>query len=89
MHKLAVLIVSAATLLAQDVPNPPKEFDGKSWWDHVKVLADDNRIRKVSTTGAVTTVAGNGVAGSYGDGISATAANLNSPSGVAVPCPST
>ena len=42
MRRVAVLIVSAVTLLAQDVPNPPKEFDGKSWWDHVKVLADDN-----------------------------------------------
>ena len=39
---IVVLIVSAVALFAQDVPNPPKEFDGKSWWDHVKVLADDN-----------------------------------------------
>ena len=42
MRRVAVVLLSAATLLAQDVPNPPKEFDGKSWWDHVKVLADDN-----------------------------------------------
>src|SRR5436305_2967022 len=41
MRSVVILILSAATLLAQDVPNPPKEFDGKSWWDHVKVLADD------------------------------------------------
>src|SRR5437763_5707683 len=42
MRSVVVVLLSAATLLAQDVPNPPKEFDGKSWWDHVKVLADDN-----------------------------------------------
>ena len=29
-------------LSAQTVPNPPKDFDGKSWWEHLKVLADDN-----------------------------------------------
>lgn len=46
--------------------------------------SNDNRIRKVSTTGTITTAAGNGVAGSYGDGVSATSANLNSPGGVAV-----
>src|ERR1700745_2517716 len=42
MVKFALITLCAATLLAQDVPNPPKEFDGKSWWDHVKVLAADN-----------------------------------------------
>ena len=42
MRRAVVLIVSAVTLFAQDVPNPPKAFDGKSWWEHVKVLADDN-----------------------------------------------
>src|SRR5437764_10644740 len=43
MRRAAVVLLSAAfMLLAQDVPNPPKEFDGKSWWDHVKVLGDDN-----------------------------------------------
>jgi Zn-dependent M28 family amino/carboxypeptidase len=35
-------MLSVVTVAAQTVPNPPKEFDGKSWWDHVKVLADDN-----------------------------------------------
>ena len=42
MSRVAVLVVSTVLLAAQDVPNPPKEFDGKSWWDHVKVLADDD-----------------------------------------------
>ena len=42
MRRVAVVLLTAATLLAQNVPNAPKEFDGKSWWDHVKVLADDN-----------------------------------------------
>ena len=42
MHKSLLLLFAATLLVAQDIPNPPKDFDGKSWWDHVKVLADDN-----------------------------------------------
>ena len=42
MRTLILLTLAAVTLVAQDVPNPPKDFDGKSWWEHVKVLADDN-----------------------------------------------
>ncbi|HVH87243.1 MAG TPA: hypothetical protein VM912_10995, partial [Terriglobales bacterium] len=42
MRNIAVFLLTITTLLAQDVPNPPKDFDGKSWWEHVKVLADDN-----------------------------------------------
>ena len=41
MRSLITILFVTATLLAQDVPNPPIEFDGKSWWEHVKVLADD------------------------------------------------
>lgn len=45
----------------------------------------NNRIRRVDgTTGIITTVAGNGTAAFAGDGALATAASLNSPSGVAV-----
>jgi len=45
----------------------------------------DNRIREVNySTHIITTVAGNGIAGSGGDGGAATAASLNSPWGVAV-----
>jgi uncharacterized repeat protein (TIGR01451 family) len=50
----------------------------------------NNRIRKVSAggaTGAITTVAGNGIAGFNGDGVPATSAELNAPKGVA-PTPS-
>jgi sugar lactone lactonase YvrE len=45
----------------------------------------NNRLRKVdATTGFITSIAGNGVAGSTGDGGAATAAELNEPGGVAV-----
>ncbi|MBU6401718.1 MAG: SMP-30/gluconolactonase/LRE family protein, partial [Verrucomicrobia bacterium] len=49
-------------------------------------LADqgNNRIRKVDTRGIITTVAGNGQFGYFGDGALATKARLNSPSSVAV-----
>ncbi len=52
------------------------------------IIADNvnNRIRRVSPTGTVTTVAGNGVAGYSGDGGPATAASINNPRGaVAMP----
>jgi len=50
------------------------------------VISDsaNNRVRKVSAAGVITTIAGNGVAGSWGNGIAATNANLNHPSSVAV-----
>lgn len=44
----------------------------------------NNRVRKVAPTGTITTVAGNGVAGSSGDGGPATSAELNHPLGMAV-----
>ena len=44
----------------------------------------NNRIRKISSGGIVTTVAGNGTAGATGDGGQATAATLNNPMGVTV-----
>jgi len=48
-------------------------------------IADEgnNRVRKVSTTGIITTVAGNGVGGFDGDGAAATSAELRGPWGVA------
>ena len=45
---------------------------------------DNYRIRKVNTSGIITTVAGNGTFGFSGDGGAATAASLHAPSGVAV-----
>ena len=45
---------------------------------------DNNRIRKVTTGGIVSTIAGNGTAGFSGDGGAATAARLNGPEAVAV-----
>jgi sugar lactone lactonase YvrE len=49
------------------------------------LIADsgNRRIRRVSPTGIITTVAGTGVQGSSGDGGAATAAQLNNPTGLA------
>jgi uncharacterized protein (TIGR03437 family) len=44
----------------------------------------NNRIRKVDTSGNITTVAGNGTSGYLGDGGAATSAELSDPEGVAV-----
>lgn len=45
---------------------------------------DHQRVRKIDTTGAVTTIAGTGLAGYSGDGGPAAAAELNLPYGLAV-----
>jgi sugar lactone lactonase YvrE len=44
----------------------------------------NNRVRKVNTSGIITTVAGNGTAGYSGDGGAATSASLRTPTGVAI-----
>jgi len=44
----------------------------------------NNRVRKVNTAGVITTVAGNGMAGYYGDTGPAVSAGINFPSDVAV-----
>ncbi|MBA3663048.1 MAG: T9SS type A sorting domain-containing protein [Bacteroidetes bacterium] len=46
--------------------------------------ASNNSIRKVNTSGIISTLAGTGVAGYSGDGAAATLATLNGPIGVAV-----
>jgi uncharacterized protein YjdB len=44
----------------------------------------NNRIRKITSTGIISTIAGNGTYGNTGDGGAATAATLANPQGVAV-----
>ena len=44
----------------------------------------NNRVRKVNTSGAISTAAGNGTAGYYGDGGLATLAELNNPIGLCI-----
>ena len=44
----------------------------------------NHRVRKVDTSGTITTVAGNGTAAYSGDGGAATAAQLNQPHGIAI-----
>jgi len=44
----------------------------------------NNRIRKISTLGIISTIAGTGAAGYGGDGLSALGAQLNSPTGIAI-----
>ena len=44
----------------------------------------NNRVRKVTSAGVISTVAGNGTAGATGDGGQATAATLNNPMSVAL-----
>ena len=43
----------------------------------------NNRVRKIDLTGIITTIAGNGIPGYNGDGIAATAGELNHPTAVA------
>lgn len=43
----------------------------------------NNRIRRIATDGVITTIAGNGAAGSGGDGNAALSASFNGPSGIA------
>jgi trimeric autotransporter adhesin len=46
--------------------------------------AANNRVRKINTSGIISTIAGNGIQGYSGDNISATLAELNYPVGVQV-----
>ncbi len=71
----------AATSAELDLPSAVA-VDGSG---NVYIADTDNqRIRKVSTSGTITTVAGDGVQGFSGDGGPATSAELDTPTGIAV-----
>jgi Zn-dependent M28 family amino/carboxypeptidase len=45
LKRLALVVLLSTALVAQNSPSPSAaapNFDGKSWWNYVKVLADDN-----------------------------------------------
>lgn len=48
------------------------------------VCSGNNTIRKVATSGTISTIAGTGTAGSTGDGSAATSATLNGPAGIVI-----
>ncbi len=39
---LFLLVISLMAVPAYTQPPTQNHFDGKTWWEHVKVLADDN-----------------------------------------------
>ncbi len=55
LKRLAVLLLLSTALVAQNTPapaSPAPSFDGKSWWDYVKVLAaDDMEGRETGSEG--------------------------------------
>ena len=55
LKRLAPLVLLSTALLAQNTPAPAAtspNFDGKSWWDYVKVLAaDDMEGRETGSEG--------------------------------------
>ena len=42
IRAVAILVAASFALPTQAQTSPELHFDGKSWWEHVKVLADDN-----------------------------------------------
>jgi len=65
----------------------PDDLAGDSYGNLYIADTWNNRIRKVTPDGRITTVAGTGVAGYSGDGGPATAAQLSFPSGIALDAP--
>jgi sugar lactone lactonase YvrE len=64
--------------------NSPFDLDVDSYGNIYIADAGNNRIRKVNTSGVISTIVGNGTAGSTGDGGAATAAEVNNPDGIAI-----
>ncbi len=64
--------------------NAPESLRLTSAGDLYIADTGNNKIRRVSTGGIITTIAGTGTAGSAGDGGSPTSAQLNAPDGIAI-----
>ncbi|MFE9399947.1 RICIN domain-containing protein [Streptomyces flavidovirens] len=64
--------------------NGPREVAADSAGNLYIADGDNHRVRKITTDGKISTVAGTGAEGPGGDGGLATAAQLNNPRGVAV-----
>jgi len=62
----------------------PRTMDADANGNFYIADTENHRIRKVDSTGKITTIAGTGTAGYNGDNIPATSAQLNNPHGVAV-----
>ncbi len=68
---------------AGQLTNPTSVFVDPSGNKYVSDFGG-NRVRKIDVAGNISTIAGVGIAGSTGDGFSATAARVNGPAGVCV-----
>ncbi len=64
--------------------NKPFRISFDNLWNMYIADSFNSRIRKVNSSGIITTVAGSGVAGFSGDGGPATAAEMDSPDGMCV-----
>lgn len=76
-----VLLGDGGPATAANIPDPGTGIFDKNG-NYYNTSSSGHRIRKVDTSGIVTTIAGTGTGGYNGDNISATAAKLYEPAGI-------